>query len=246
MLALVGLAVALAVLDRRSSRAVRLFAAWIALGVALHLLVGSFGHFYRYEIYAFSAALIGALLLYGARLASLGAKQPGLTVATVVILLPLLSTPYWHALRSIPGASSNIYRQQYQMHRFVTEFWRAPVAVNDLGWVSYRNDEYVLDLWGLASEDALRRRLRGDDPNWLDDTTREHDVKLAMIYDDWFPVRPAGWIAIAELTLEETLISASRPTVMFYALDPEAAERAGPLLEQFRASLPPGVRLTLR
>lgn len=29
------------------------------------------------------------------------------------------------------------YRQQYQLHRFVTQFWRQPVAVNDLGWMSH-------------------------------------------------------------------------------------------------------------
>jgi hypothetical protein len=35
------------------------------------------------------------------------------------------------------------------VHRFAVEY-SEPVAVIDLGWVTYRNDEYVLDLWGLA------------------------------------------------------------------------------------------------
>ena len=44
----------------------------------------------------------------------------------------------------------------------------APVAVNDLGWVAWRNDEYVLDLWGLASLQALEARRTYVESAWIE------------------------------------------------------------------------------
>ncbi len=60
-----------------------------------------------------------------------------------------------------PLAMNNLYERQYQMGRFARDHWRAPVAVNDPGWVSYRNPNYVLDLGGLASLEARRSRAMG-------------------------------------------------------------------------------------
>ena len=67
-----------------------------------------------------------------------------------------------------PRGSAGIAAQQAQMGRFVDDFWQAPVAVNDLGHVVYDNPHYVLDLWGLASAQALEARLSGTDPLWAD------------------------------------------------------------------------------
>ncbi|MDX1696293.1 MAG: hypothetical protein R3208_21185, partial [Ketobacteraceae bacterium] len=58
--------------------------------------------------------------------------------------------PYVVNLVTVPIASNNIYQQQYQMHRFAVEYYNKPLAVNDLGYVSYNNDNYVLDLWGAG------------------------------------------------------------------------------------------------
>ena len=55
-----------------------------------------------------------------------------------------------------PAAALSIHEQQHQMHRFATRYFPHPVAVNDLGWVAYDNDQRVLDLWGLGSEAARR------------------------------------------------------------------------------------------
>ena len=103
-----------------------------------------------------------------------------------------------------PVAAQNIYEQQRQMHEFVTNHWKSPVAVNDIGYVGFQNDEYVLDLWGLGSEEA-RRLIRADDPDMLRKLTAKHDVHLAMIYEEFFyNVIPADWRKVAELHLSTT------------------------------------------
>jgi hypothetical protein len=155
------------------------------------------------------------------------------------------SFPYVHALYTLPVGSNNIYEQQYQMHRFATRYWRAPVAVNDLGWVSFRNDEHVLDLWGLGSRPALEARLAGGDWSWVAERTRAKNAKLAMIYAPWFGDVPESWSEIGTLRLGRKLVTVAQPKVTFFALDEAARARAEPLAREFRTTLPTGVEFEM-
>lgn len=60
----------------------------------------------------------------------------GLKVILVSVLFLLANTYYVRATVTNPIASRNIYEQQYQMHRFVVDYYRDAVAVNDLGFVA--------------------------------------------------------------------------------------------------------------
>jgi hypothetical protein len=162
------------------------------------------------------------------------------------VLLVVLAYPYWDGLRRMANASSNIYEQHYQMHRFVTDYWREPVAVNDLGYVAYRNDGYVLDLWGLASQRALEARRRRDGSAWMEDLTSDFGVRLAMIYEAWFKEIPDRWVPIADLRFEKKIVSAARARVTFYALTEAARQKALTLFDEIRPTLPKGVTLTVR
>ncbi len=249
MLAILALAIAMAAFDSRRARSIRAFAAWALAGVALHILLGRFGWYHRYEIYAFAAALAAVLLLYGVTLVLHATRAPRTalgTCAAACAALAILAYPYWNGLRTIPDASANVYEQHFQMHRFAADVWRAPVAVNDLGYVSYRNDQYVLDLWGLGSRRALAHRRMRDGSQWMNDLAREHDVHLAMIYGPWFKTLPENWTPIADLRFRRKIVSAARSLVTFYALDEDARTRALPLLEEFGATLPKGASLELR
>jgi hypothetical protein len=120
------------------------------------------------------------------------------------------------------------------------------VAVNDLGRVSYRNDSYVLDLFGLASLEALRARVHDTDAEWVNGLARRHDVKLAMVYPGWFHFgMPPDWEKVAELRLSRGRVTAADETVAFYTLGPEAREEVVAELQRFRQTLPPGVALVI-
>jgi hypothetical protein len=101
------------------------------------------------------------------------------------------------------------------MHRFATQFYQGPVAVEDLGWVSFRNDEYVLDLWGLANRRAARARVAGR-PGFRTELAQEHGVELAMLYTAWYPDPPDGWTAVAELALGKRKITPAEDPVTFF------------------------------
>jgi hypothetical protein len=218
-----------------------------AVGLAaaglLHACFGAYGWYHRYECYIFGALLYGICTL----VADPSGRNVGRWVHAHTALLALfglmISYPYIADLFTVPVAANNIYEQQYQMHRFVTEWWKKPVAVNDLGWVSYRNDAYVLDLWGLGSHEALRARTEGRDPSWMSSMAQEHGVGLAMVYENWVPASAAGWIKVGELRLSRARITPAGAVVTFFATSPASVEDIERALQNFRTTLPPGVVL---
>jgi hypothetical protein len=155
--------------------------------------------------------------------------------------------PYLRAVTETPGASANIALQQAQMARFVSDYWQQPVAVNDLGLVAYQGGEYVLDLWGLASQEAREARLAGSGNAWMAQMADEHDVSLAMVYTNWawFPVLPESWERVGVLTLDVPPVTVGLPEVTFLATSERDAERLRDELESFAGTLPVGAHLTL-
>ena len=225
------------------NKAERLFALGMAVSIALHLLLGSFGAFYRYEVYAWASAFLATIyVLRGAITFALDRMPLYVAIALSVILFVAAGPGYWLVPLVTPLASNNIYEQQYQMHRFTTEFYKAPVGVNDLGWVTYRNEHYVLDLWGLASKEALVRRRQARGTNWMNKLTRKHDVRLVMLYEHWFKKLPEDWRALGKLHLGKRRITPASSAVAFYVLDAEAEEHARTALSDFQQVLPSGVR----
>ena len=130
------------------------------------------------------------------------------------------------------------------MHRFVVEFYRQPVAVNDLGYVSYKNDHYVLDLWGLASSEALHHRKAKASSEWMDELTRAKGISLAMIYENSFHEIPDHWIKVGELHLGGRRVTAARSSVAFYALNQSARSEVVEDLNSFVKTLPPKTRFS--
>ena len=223
----------------------RQLAGWGAVALGLHLAVGPFGWFNRYEVYIWSAALLTGIVLFPKPLRTLAASgRPFAVVVGAAGLAFAVGYPYIYTTLKTPLGSNNIYEQQYQMHRFATEFYDGPVAVTDLGWVSFRNDHYVLDLFGLAHRSAVEARLRGDRA-YMDELTLQHDVHLAMLYGVWYPDLPERWRPVAELRLEKQRLTPAESVVTFYALDAAAEPRIRSLLREFGDTLPPGVGFSI-
>ncbi|MDP6706590.1 MAG: hypothetical protein QF893_09630 [Alphaproteobacteria bacterium] len=225
----------------RSPEAVVAIVAGLAL--AAHLLAGLYGWFWRYEVYAFAIAAVAGIYVFRAELAALQSQR--LYVAQFALLLATVTvaTPYIYAAYLTPAASRGVYEQHHQMHRFATELFPRSVAVNDIGRVSYRNDSYVLDLFGLGSETVRRlKAARRFDAAAIERLARERSVDYAMIYAHRFWGRiPASWCPVA--VLESEKVSAASGEVWFYLTRPEALEDLRRALARFRATLPGRVAL---
>jgi hypothetical protein len=147
-----------------------------------------------------------------------------------------LSSIYIRALWATPGASEAIYGQQYQMHRFITDYYHGTVAVNDLGEVAFRHgDGYVLDLFGLASIEAARQPKK--DEAWTGAMVREHDAGLVMVYPNLFGI-PNDWSKIGDLCLKRAVKGLGNRCVSFYSTQPEGTPALRKEFSLFAKTMP--------
>lgn len=230
----------------RRTRSLRFALGAAAMVGAVQVVLGPVGWFYRYEIYALAftlpvlmaaAALPGTESMTESDLGTrsqrmLDVTSPSLRVgetqrsATVPIAVlvgaAVLALIYVRPLVGVPVAAVGIVEQQYQLGRLTSEFYHAPVAVNDLGWVAFRRtpQQYTLDLFGLGSYEAFQTKEKDRTPQWLDAVTREHHVGLVAIYPEWFTRGvPTGWTPLAKLCAEDvdTQLGPVSQRVMLYA-----------------------------
>lgn len=220
---------------------------WVGLagvGAALgHFLLADRGWMLRYEIYLY-ASLLPLMLVAILREESLfsGRIAAKLSLSALGITSFLLWTQSLENSRITPLASGAIHRQQEQMMRFVRDFYRGPVAVNDLGWVAFAGGQKTLDLWGLGSHEALKLRKSSSRPSWVLPLCEREGVKLMMVYRNWvFPRSPvpSSLILVGSLVSESPYAyGAAEPSVDFFALDQETAEKVRRLLPEFTRGLP--------
>lgn len=233
------LLLAAAAINHRLPRPARHGSAVLALAIVLQLLAGRIGWYFRYEIFLWAAVISWLLWLQAGR----DTAKPVRALLWLMLAISLLE--HLAAAITTPLASANVYHQQYQMQRFLRDYYRQPVAVNDLGLTSYRNDQYVLDLWGLGSGEARRLRASAVDPGWMDSLLHKHQVQLAMIYHHpvWFASVPDNWIKLGELQHSGPKITARFP-VSFYTPCRQCVPALQQQLAAFSATLPAQVRYT--
>lgn len=207
------------------------------LALGAHLVMGRYGWFGRYEAYAAVLAALTLAHVFGDHVRARGPVLLPIGLAIVAVPFALIA---WMT----PVASRNIFEQQYTMHRIATEVLPGvTVAVNDLGWTAWRNDGYVLDLWGLGSEEA-RRAMRAsvDMEAYLRDMTARKGAGYAMIYPEWFGDRiPQEWCRVA--TLRTSKVTAASPEVGLYLIDRGIEGRMRMGLAALAPTLPGGARL---
>jgi hypothetical protein len=238
-LIMLGLAVTVCANWLRADRKVLIVLLTVVAAVGAHLVFGQYGWFNRYEVYIM--ALAAAALSWGVAQARprLSALQWSLAKAALVLGLGVAAMPYVTTAIVTPVAASDVYEQQYQMGRFARSFYRHAVGVNDLGLVAYGNTDYVLDLWGLGSEDVRLARTAGEyGPAEMAALADTHGVGLVMIYEAWFPKGlPSGWTKVA--VLETRTATLSQRNITFYRTPLADAAEVSSALSAFKATLPP-------
>lgn len=218
-------------LGRNHSRRQRLLAWASAFAVVLHLLAGRFGWFHRYGVYIWVYSVMICFHLYRDSL------EKYRMIAAVILAAAGFS--YLSGYLRIPHASSNIYRQQYQMSRFVDGWLREPVALNDLGLVALGSEYYVLDLWGLATPEALDG---SSDPLWVDSAAASHGINCAIVYMEELP-GIQHWRRVARLELHPPLVVCASGGVDFLSAPWADADSLLLKIESFAETLPDGIDL---
>lgn len=210
----------------------------VGAATCAQLLVGRWGWYGRYEVYIM-ATMAGAVLYVWSPVLS-APKARVLKQLAVLVLALMIARVYVTPLLTTHLAARNVHDQQYQMHRFATEFFPEVAAVNDLGWVAYRNDTYVLDLWGLGSETARQNWTRyGLAPEWITEMAEEKQAVYAMVYPGVFTDKlPENWCLMG--TIRTIRVTSAFEYVGFYLIDRTREDDMRQALDAFAATLPSG------
>lgn len=181
----------------------------------MHFTFGKFGWFSRYEAY-----LAIFILIIAARVLLISRPSQW----KLLLISPIAFSSLCYATIKTPIAAANIYNQQAQIAK-IAEILGKPVAVNDLGLMSLRSGQYILDLWGLGSREALElRKTSSNAPYWIAKLMKEKSVNFAFIYDEWFPYKPTSWIKVGFIKLDQERVTPASDKVFLYATSPESAE----------------------
>lgn len=227
----------------RADRVTLTTIAFAALVSLAQLTGGSFGSYSRYEIYVMAIDFAALAIVYRRAIASWCLRADLWRVALVAALVVFAFAGYARRSIATPAASVDVYDQQYQLQRYVTKFYRGPVAIDHIGWITYRNPYYVLDLYGVGSEDA-HRAMHGDPPvEWMNRLARQHDIGLAIVYPNLNPNLPREWQPVAQMTLTGRNHTAAGPTVVFMAVRDSDRAKIARSLMRFEPTMPRGVAL---
>ncbi len=210
----------------------------------VHLLVGGWLDD-RYVLYAVIFAAVGALCLWSVPLQMCLAKSSGVrAAAAAALLVTSIGAATTAVIPWVPMSATNVWEQHGQVHRFLTDFWKRPVAVVDVGWASYRNDEFVLDLHGLASDRLRRAKAEGRFPQEVAKALRDHQISLYVGYEFGRPALPRDWVRVGVIHLAGVRSTVAGESMSFVAAR-ATSDEVRSLLRRFKAVLPPDVRLDI-
>ncbi|MFD3162819.1 hypothetical protein [Herpetosiphon sp. NSE202] len=217
-----------------------LFIITISTSILLQLLFGTtLGTFYRYETYMIVYALIAFIYLYN-KFISQTINNTRKYLITIILLSGFLIgyLDYIHGVVYTPMFANSIYAQSYQIGLFTSKYYNKNVGVNDIGLVSFMNNNYTLDVFGLSNIDVIYYR-KSQTPGWMNQMTDRYNVDLIMIYDEWFTNhRPSDWIKIGELNIDIPTVSVAYKEMAFYVRNPANVTEVRQLIKQFAQTLP--------
>jgi hypothetical protein len=227
-------------LSSRLTKDERVYSISVAFSLLLHLMFGHYGWYARYEIYIWVFSLLSLCFLYSSSISlAINRYKAGFSIVLLISVI-LLCQPYVKVFSTLPYAANNIFDEHYHMQKYVTEYYKKPVAVNDIGYVSYKNDYYVLDVAGLSSKEAFDARQKAPygEVSWMDSLAKIHNIQLAMIYETWFPTQPSNWKKIGELYITRDQIIIGGPIVSFFTLNDSIRPEVKRQLTEFEPTLP--------
>jgi len=227
-------------------------AGMFALSSLIHAEFVGVGWFYRYEAYLIAVGMTTALPAFVNDVVVHASQRDDRRKFHSIVFSALVCVLFWPfvtraalSLVDTPRAYRNIGDQQVQLARFLAAKGTGKtVALNDIGAVAYYSDTPILDLFGLASPEVYRVRIRHEySTESIERLARRAGAETAILTPDWYKVFggiPASWTQVATWKIENNIICGS-DTVAFYAIEPSAREDLERRLKEFGPSLPSDV-----
>jgi hypothetical protein len=210
----------------------------------LHAELANFGWFERYQAYLIIAGSFVAL-----RIASevVPLNRRSAVLALSLLLIPSFSLLRIDLLQHIPSATSNSYRQRYQMALFLHRYYNGRgFLTGELGYTTLLHDGPVVDILGLGTHAAVAERRRHGpvlSASFVRKLVQQNHVEVMAFYGAYPGIEiPSGWVRVGEWKLEERMISVPDPNVEWYAPNERLAVELDRHLTQFNRTLPSRVK----
>ena len=220
----------------------------ILMGATLaHLAFSFYCAYPRYEAYLIGCSTVILCAIAAKHGREVLAGELGKAVWLTAALLFTLAAPVGFraiaSFRLAGQACENVYDQQYQMARFVHQYYNnTPLAFNDIGAISYFSDGQKLDLYGIGSIEVAKSKKQNTwTAGWADSLSKRDRIKIAIVYDSWFwPALLHHWSKIASWRIYNN-VGAAEDSVSFYAVDTAGGLLLRKNLQAWQPSLPKGV-----
>jgi hypothetical protein len=221
---------------------------WLILTVLLtilHLTFAKTGWVFRYEAYIVVIGLIGVLfnLTEIVKFGEIHLKRAVLILSLIMVYA--CGERAYESFRDARTMSVNIYEQQYQMSRFIKEYYNnSAVVLGDIGCCTYFTNIKLIDLVALGSIEPLKLRMNKkfnvDEVRKLADNK---NVEIAILYKEPFQnLIPKNWTEIGTWKIKNN-IGCYMDKVTFYSVKPEKSVILLYNLSQFSKKLPVGVEI---
>jgi hypothetical protein len=186
------------------SRRNTVLAAAYLVTVVLHRHFADFGWYERYQAYL---VVVGVYLAFQV-LAELVPSQMR-TAAKVSLVLAVLALSITRINLTVdaPRASSNTYRQRYQLGKFFeADYAGQTVATTELGYASRFHRGPIVDLAGLGSHDVLDLLERNEMTSArLAQLLDARHARVLAVFPE-YPFHPVGWQLVGIWVLREQLV----------------------------------------
>jgi hypothetical protein len=221
--------------------------------VAGHTAFAQFGTRLPYTRYQAYLVIAGTFLALRVLAEVVPPPRRRAALAFALVALALLVNVRIELIADLPTASSNSYRQRYQMGLFLREHYDGRgIATGELGYSTYLHDGPVVDLFGLGDHEvllALKELEEGAHPKFLPpDYLRElidrRGVDVIAVYPETLEGSlPPEWHIAGEWQLRGPIITAFQRQIQFYAPDERRGRELEENLRAFAPRLPDGVEV---
>ena len=166
------------------------------------------------------------------------------TVLIIICIFGIFIPRSYRLIRDTPQATNNIYEQQYHMGMFLEKYYEGDcIAANDIGAINYLADIECLDLRGLGSNEVAEAIQEDDlDTDFVYDTAKDMDCKIAIIYEDkdYGYGIPEEWIKAGEWKIKNNVVCGD-DDVSFWAVDAGELNSLIKHLRDFSTELPDSI-----
>jgi len=222
------------------------------ISLVFHSAFARTGLFFRYEAYlmGFGVFIIFFSLFHYSLFTKINTASTVKKCTIYFIILPLFifypCRRFNASFKNTHKAMKNIYEQQYQMGRFLHTYYNDKViAANDIGAISYLSNVKLIDLEGIGSIEIAKAKLNHTfNAQFMNNLTQHNDVKIAIIYDHWYPDKPEHWIKVGTWKIFHNVICAT-DSVSFYAIDKKEKDNLLNNLNKFIKLLPNDVEVKI-